>query len=104
LINSGSIKALQPMAAIWYNQGMKNITFKDDPELEAAYRKQRDLSPAYENEWVMAGHPALAPYDHPYLLAYYHYQDLIDQRRADGRWPPDYMATGRRTGPIFSDC
>ncbi len=61
---------------------------EDDPELEAAERGYRRLYRQHEAEIVAANAAGnLLDPNHPVPMAWRHFQDLMNDRRADGRWP-----------------
>lgn len=55
------------------------ITFRNEPELEAAFREDSRLYRVYENE-IKSG---VLPADHPYVLARRTYLDLLVLWRSD---------------------
>jgi hypothetical protein len=69
------------MGAICYNKDMK-IQLEDDPQLEAAYHERTRQYLPHENE--IKNTYLLHP-NHPWRMACYHLQSLIDQRRLGGR-------------------
>lgn len=51
----------------------RHVTFKDDPELEAALLEQRRLHFLHQHE-----NYAELPIDHPYVQACHRYLDLLE--------------------------